>query len=84
MHVKSCHKKNVIVKAIEPKKRKSTDDVPTSRKKTNVVSKKVIRVKCQFVMTLKIDNYPKGKPKFDNYPKGKPKFDNYPKGKTKN
>ena len=48
MHVKSCHKKNVIMKAIEPKKRKSTDDIPTSRKKTknNVVSKKVKRVKC--------------------------------------
>ena len=34
------------------------------------------------VLTLKIDNYPKGKTKFDNYPKGKTKFDNYPEGKT--
>ena len=43
MHIRACHKKND-----ENKKRKSTDDVIQSRKKTkkNVVSKKVKNVKC--------------------------------------
>ena len=47
MHVKACHKKNELTKVNELKKRKLTDDVPSSRKKTknNVVSKKV-KVKC--------------------------------------
>ena len=31
------------------------------------------------VLTLKIDNYPKGKTNFDNYPKGKTKFKIYKK-----
>ena len=48
MHVKACHKKIEHNKLIEPKKRKSTEDNPSSIKKTktNVVSKKVKRVKC--------------------------------------
>ena len=47
MHVKACHKKIELNKVNEQKKRKLTDDIPSSRKKTknNVVSKKV-RVKC--------------------------------------
>ena len=69
MHVKSCHKKNQLNKVNEPKKRKSTEEIQHSRKKTknNVVSKKV---KMLIVLTSKIDNYPKGKTKCDNYPKG--------------
>ena len=59
MHVKACHNKNELYKVKLSKKRKSMEDNPSSRKKTkrNVVSKKVL------VMTLKIDNYPKGKTK---------------------
>ena len=47
MHLKACHKKIELNKVNEQKKRKLTDDIPSSRKKTknNVVSKKV-RVKC--------------------------------------
>ena len=46
MHVKSCHKKNDLIKVNKPKKRKSTEVIASSRKKTknNVVSKKVKRV----------------------------------------
>ena len=44
MHVKTCHKKNELIKVNEPKKKKSTEVVQASRK--NVVSKKVKRVKC--------------------------------------
>ena len=48
LHVKACHKKNEQNKLDETKKRKSTEDIPSIRKKTktNVVSKKVKRVKC--------------------------------------
>ena len=48
MHVNACHKKIEQNKVNEPKKRKSTEDNPSSMKKTktNVVSKKVKRVKC--------------------------------------
>ena len=47
MHVKACHKKSEVNEVNELKKRKLTDDIPSSRKKTkkNVVSKKV-RAKC--------------------------------------
>lgn len=43
MHIKSCHSKNET-----NKKRKSTEDIVSIRKKTknNVVSKKVKKVKC--------------------------------------
>ena len=43
-HKKACHKNNELNKL----KRKSNDDIPSSRKKTknNVVSKKVKKVKC--------------------------------------
>ena len=48
LHVKSCHKKNELIKVNEPKKRKSTEVIASSRKNTknNVVFKKVKRVKC--------------------------------------
>ena len=48
MHIKACHKKTVLNKVNATKKRKSNDEIPTSRKKTkrNVVSKKVKKVKC--------------------------------------
>ena len=48
MHVKSCHTKNELIKVNEPKKRKATEVIPSSRKKTksNVVSKKVKKVNC--------------------------------------
>ena len=43
LHVKACHKKNEQNKLDETKKRKTSEDIPASRKKTktNVVSKKV-------------------------------------------
>ena len=43
MHIKACHKKNDT-----NKKRKLTDEIVSSTKKTknNVVSKKVKRIKC--------------------------------------
>ena len=48
MHVKSCHKKNELNEVNLTKKRKSTEVIPLSRKKTknNVVSKKVKKGKC--------------------------------------
>ena len=33
LHVKACHKKNELSKLNVPKKRKSTEDIPSSRKK---------------------------------------------------
>ena len=46
MHVKACHKKNEQNENKLPKKRKSMEVIPSSRKKTkiNVVSKKVRKV----------------------------------------
>ena len=43
MHVKACHKNNDLNKVNDPKKRKTTEDIVSIRKKTknNVVSKKV-------------------------------------------
>ena len=43
MHIKACHKKNEIKKVNDTKKRKSMDDIASSRKKTKngIVSKKV-------------------------------------------
>ena len=48
MHAKACHKKNELTEVKLPKKRKLMEVIPASRKKrkNNVVSKKVKKVRC--------------------------------------